>query len=157
MSQFGNCQYSNSEIQKLFITKWSTDIIPYFDTSGNLTALTGLTDFWNEIKINTVRATFVQVMNPPNPNGINYTETLEILVPHADLQKWLDIYDILVDRYTIVFQDANDKWFCFGWRFGTKVVSYTLEENQYGLSFINDFSTALLTTISESYVTLNII
>lgn len=152
MSLFGNCNYSNADIQKLYITKWSTDIIPNFDTDGNLTTFSGLTESWDEIPIDTVAVTFNQEMNEPNPNGINHNETLNILIPHSDISKWLDLYEILTDRYVVIFQDGNAKWFCFGWRFGTKVQTYTLEENQYNLSFVNNFSTSLVTTISETYV-----
>ena len=157
MTTFGKCNFSNASIQRLFITKWTTDIIPYFDTNGNLTAMTGLTETWNEIGLYTASANFQQIMNQPNPNGINNSEVLEILVPDSDISKWLDLVEILTDRYTIVFQDGNDQWFCFGWRFGTKVQGYSLEENQYSVAFINQFSTALLASISESYVTSNIL
>ena len=154
---FGNCNYSNAEIQKLFITPWTTDLITYFDTGHTITSITGLTEVWNEIPINTATATFVQVLNEPNPNGINHTETLEIFVPNSNISKWLDLVDVLTERYTIVFQDGNDQWFCFGWRFGTKLQTYSLGENQYSISFINPFSTALVNSISETYVTSNLI
>lgn len=157
MALFGNCNFSNTSIQKLFITKWTTDIIPYIDTNSVITALTGLTEAWDEIEIDTVSVAYNQAMNDPNENGINYTESVLIQIPHSDITKWLDLVEILVDRYVVVFQDGNDMWFCMGWRSGTKVESYSVEVSQYSLGFVNAFSTVLLTSISETYVNSNII
>lgn len=157
MGSFGTCQFSNAEIQKLFITKWSADVITYFNTGSTVTSLTGMTENWQEIEIHTVTASYNQSMNEPNENGINYTESVDILIPHSDITKWLDLINILTDRYIIVFQDGNNNWYIMGWRFGTKVENYNLEGNQYNLSFLNNFSTTLLTAINESYVTSNIL
>ena len=157
MSQFGNCNYSNAEVQRLYITPWTTDLITYFDTGHTITSLGGLTEEWNEIVLSTATAAFTQVMNDPNPNGINHTESLEILIPNSNISKWLDLVDILTERYTIIFQDGNDQWYCFGWRFGTKLQNYSLDENRYAVSFINSFSAALVNSISENYVNLNLL
>lgn len=157
MTQFGNCLYTNGEIKKLFITKWTSDVICNINSGYTITSVTGLTSDWSEIKIDTVSVLFEQTMNPPNPNGINYTESLNIVIPNTDISKWLDLVNILVDRYIIVFQDANDHWFILGWRFGTKVESYSVDEGQYLVGFLNSFSNSLLATISESYVNSNIL
>ena len=157
MTQFGNCNFSNADIQRLFITKWTTGIITDIDTNSVITHLSGLTESWDEIVINTVTVSYNQALNPANPNGINYTEDVTVLVPHSDISIWLDLVEVLTERYVIVFQDGNGYYWVMGWRFGTKVESYSLEANQVSLSFINAFSTALLTAISETYVNSNIL
>ena len=157
MPTFGNCTYSNTNIQRLFITDWTTEVIPYFDARRAITDLNWLTGSWLEINIDTVNVSFNQTANPPNQNGITYTEILSILIPHSDATKWLDLLTVLTGTYMVVFQDGNGEWFIIGWMFGSRVRRYSVEGNQYTLNFVNDGTVSLLTSIRESYVTANIL
>jgi hypothetical protein len=149
----GNCSYANAEISKIYLTPWSSSVIPYFDTDGSkISSLTGLTDIWTEIVLNTASVKYTQSLNAPGPNGITYEEKVTLIFPNADADKWAELTSVLKDRYIIIFKDANENWYILGWRFGTKVLAYTLEDNEYSLTFQNSFTTNLLTSIDVNYI-----
>jgi hypothetical protein len=151
---FGNNSYCNTEITKFYLTLWSSSVIPYFATDGSkISSYTGLTEAWQQVEIVTATITYSQSLNSPGPNGITFTENITITIPNAQADKWAQLVSVLKDRYVIIFKDANDNYYTMGWKFGTKVLSYTLDTNQYGISFINSSSISLLTSIDASYVT----
>ena len=157
----GNCTYANTEISKFFLTKWTTDVATNFTTGttqgGEISAYVGLTESWGEIVLNTAIVSYNQSLNAPGPNGLTYSENVSIVMPQADADKWAELVQLLTERYIIVFKDANGNWFTLGWRFGARVLAYVLEENEYNLTFSNDFTTNLLTSISSTYVSENIL
>jgi hypothetical protein len=153
MSILGNCAYANSDISKIYLTKWTNTVETYFATDGSkVIYFSGLTQPWSEIILNTSSVTYSQTLNPPGPNGITYDERVTIILPNAEADKWAELVAVLRDRYIIIFKDANENWWVLSWRFGTKVLAYTLEENEYSLTFINSSSISLLTSVDESYV-----
>ncbi len=154
---FGNCSYCNAEIMKFYLTKWSTSVIPYFLNGGEITSFTGLTESWSEIILNTATARYGQNLNSTQQNGLTYEERMTLTFPHADSNKWADLTSVLRDRYIIVFKDANENWYCMGYRYGTKVLSYTLEENEYSIVFQSPLGTNLLTALNSTYAIANII
>lgn len=154
---FGNCSYCNAEIVRFFLTKWTTSVVPFYANGGEITSFTGLTEAWEEVVINTVTVTYTQTLNTQGQNGLTYEERVTLTFPHADTNKWVELTSVLRDRYIIVFQDANGNWFTMGYRYGTKVMSYALEENQYQIIFISPLTLNLLTTLNSTYAISSII
>ena len=141
MPIIGNCAYANAEITKLYLTKWNKNVVVYYSpiTTGilnnSVSGFSGLTEAWSEIVLNTATATYNQTLNPKNPSGINFTESLTINIPHADLLKWIDLETLLANRYIFIIGDANGNYWCIGERFGLRITNYQREENQYIITF----------------------
>jgi hypothetical protein len=148
----GSCRYINSDLQKIFITRWDSSIISIYSQPNVISGLEWPVGPWYEIKINTATIRYSQELAIDNPNGLIYNENIEISIPKADNDKWKDLINLLTDKYIIVFQDDNQTWFIAGYKYGGKASSYVLSENQYVISLKSPYSNNLPTLIDESYV-----
>lgn len=154
-------------IDELYLTKYNSDLtINYwglededyyiggydsnFYTSTKIKEILNY-DVWYQIPLNAADARYTQQLIRGR-NGITYEESIDIVVHHKDVQKWLDMIALLRDRYVIVFKDNNDNWWTFAYESGTKIRQYRLEENAYKFTFFQPAVTKLLTAISEDYV-----
>lgn len=164
--------YSVEGIKRLFLTPWSaTTIYNYYSSSDEdwyvqtydqlsynstkIKEFINLPDFWYEIKLDTATMGYTQNLQRGS-QGLVYQEAVNVIIPSADSEKWKELGNILIGRYTIVFQDNNDNYFCVGYQNGTTVKSYSLSENQYAISFINP-TNKMLTSIAKEYVKLAIL
>ncbi len=154
-------------IDKLYLTKYDTDLVinywgledeeyyiggydSNFYTSTKIKEILN-TDVWYEIPLVSADASYSQKL-VRGSNGITYEESIDVVVHHKDIQKWIDMITLLNDRYIIVFKDNNGYYWTFGYGSGTEIREYKLEDNAYKFKFIQPAVTKLLAGISEDYV-----
>jgi hypothetical protein len=152
----GTCKFVNSDIQRFFITKWDPSIITLYSADNVISGYQWPVGPWYEIKINTATITYSQELAIDNPNGLVYNEKIAVNIPKADNDKWKELTNLLIDKYIVIFQDANETWFTFGYKYGAQVRSYVLSENQYVISFDSPYANNLPTLIDDNYVFNNI-
>jgi hypothetical protein len=165
--------YSVEGIQRLFLTPWNSAIgynyysasdedwyVPALDTqqftSSKIKEFIDITDYWYEIRLNTAIVTYNQALQKGN-NGLTYQETINVEIPSADKDKWLELVNVLSQRYIIVFQDNNENWWTCFYRNGAEVKSYRRENNTYLLSFVHPSITKMLTGLDYNYIKTNIL
>ena len=152
----GTCKYVNADIKQFFIAEWNNSIVPIYSSNNVISGYQWINTPWYEIRLNTAVITYSQELDAQNPNGNVYDEKISVSIPRADNDKWKNLVNLLTDKYIVVFQDANDTWFTFGYRYGATVRSYILSENQYVISFDSPHATNLPTLIDDAYVLNNI-
>jgi len=156
-SILGNCSYSNIEIVKLFITEWNSSIYPTYNSDMvTISSYNGLTNVWREIETESVNFRYSQKLIDAS-NGKTFEESISIIIQNNDMNYWNNVAEILTGKYVVIFIDANDNYWTLAWRYGAKVVVYSLENNQFSFNFISNFSSNLLTGIESTYVINNII
>lgn len=165
--------YTVTEITDVYLTPWTAGVSynyysntdddyyvagldPLQFTSSKIKEFNNLTDYWYKINLVTAVATYGQTLEK-GENGLVYNEIFTLTIPHADNSKYKELTNILTGRYIIVFRDANGLYWTLGYRAGTEVRSYQLNENQYAISFISPSVSHMLTNLDINYVKISIL
>jgi hypothetical protein len=157
-------------IRRLWLTQWNNLIqYNYWSQSDDEYYLSGLdANFFNSIKISnfvdsslvspwysvnisTKSITYSQVLNKTR-QGFIFSDKLVLTIPEADNDKWNQLTDILQNRYILVIEDNNGLYWTMGYRYGAKIGSYTLSNNEYVLEFQAVSENKILTNLNEDYV-----
>ena len=117
---------------------------------------------WYKIPIHNGQVSFKQELTK-NRQGFIFSDVMEVGIAHQTQEKLNTLLRNLLNKFIVVFQDANGNWWISGYTSHASIDTVVLttgrryESNQYTLKITSNSADNIITNINEDWVKNNIL